>query len=128
MSAVVLKLQPRPGRPWRGGVYVGRGLIAGPLLPKPAEWAEAMTWAAALTEYGHTDFSLPTLAELRALSRVFPRFFCSEVFWSCESSADAPTDALVAHFAAGVEVHWGKHHLCHAIAVRREPVFGVFKQ
>jgi hypothetical protein len=126
MSAAVLRFSPRIGRPWHGGVYAARigdyNLIAGPPLDAPADWATATAWAADLHAYGHSDFTLPRVAELRALAATFPNFFRgTPPWWSCETHSQLPTDALVLHHEGSVVIHWVKHHRCHAIAVRRQP-------
>lgn len=118
-SAAVLKFQPRVGRPWSGGVYAGVGLIVGPLLDAPATWDAATAWAASVCAYGHTDFTLPSVADLRVLAATFPKFFGGEIWWSCEPHPDLPTDAFVCHVSAGIVAHWAKLHPAHAVAVRR---------
>ncbi len=123
MSAAVLKLSPRIGRPWAGGCYSGlvddHHLIAGPLMVEVCDWATATAWARGLVIAGRSDFSLPTLVELAHLGATFPHLFRPEAYWSCQPLPSGP-DIWVHHFVHGIgAAAWGRIYPCHAIAVRR---------
>jgi hypothetical protein len=120
--------QPKPGdRMPDGTVYVGisptdgRPLYAMPHdLPHLHSWASAKTAAAAQTFAGHTDWRVPTIAELSALYSAreviggFRHPFQRDWYWSSSESDSAHARAqnfLNGHQTSGLKVA-GVHVRC----------------
>jgi hypothetical protein len=124
---------PRIGAPWttQGGIFAG--VLAGGkdapdyclVVADPDQgeiaWDNAVQWARTVTADCHTDFSLPTRAELRVLFANVAPLFEKDWYWSGEQSASTPDYAWYQSFYYGYQNYVRKGYELRARAVRRVP-------
>ncbi len=122
---------PAVGTEWpgMGGIFAGlvRGqnggpdylLILGPEADRELEWQQAMDWASAVQDQGHTDYVLPTRYEQAVLYGNTCDQFKRDWYWSCEQHAESADYAWYQNFGYGYQTFIRKDDEFRARAVRR---------
>lgn len=124
---------PRIGAALHGGVFHGIVfkedgspdylLIGGPEAAGFMTWQQAMDWAAALNDGGHSDWTLPDRRDTAVqFANARSQFKTDDYYWTREQPASDSAYAWDQYFGDGRQTCWLKDDKTRVRAVRRVPI------